>query len=380
MNLFVRKSLYATSSPCFNLKNPIFCLQFFSSTTASQNASPKSNAIADYFVTSCGFSEHKAALASKYFANRRFPSNPDSVRHFFKHHGFTDTHIRSIIANFPGILSADAVKILEPNLQAIRKTVNFTYPELQMLVVANPQVLTYPRALSRVEFWKTFLNNDRKRFLSVLTRNPGLITQDIDTGIAPKIALLKNYGLSSLDIGMLLGTRSKFIRRSTASMEDSLKRVQELGFARGSSMFVLALLSVGSTSTDTFKAKMEIFKLFGWSECMFFAALKKFPTIVVLSEKNIREKMEFLVETAGCTQNYIALHPAILGFSLEKRLIPRHQVLKVLKSNELVGREWDIYTVMSLTERKFLERIIFQHKEIMPNLYETYVAVQPHLS
>lgn len=212
------------------------------------------------------------------------------------------------------------------------------------------------------------------KLLSVLTRNPGLITQDIDTGIAPKIALLKDYGLSSTDIVMLLVTRSKYIRRSTVSMEDSLKRVQELGFPRGSSMFVLALLSIGSTTTDMFQAKMEIFKSFGWSECMFFAAIKRFPTIVVLSEKNIREKVEFLVETAGCSQNYISLRPAILGFSLEKRLIPRYQMLKVLKSNELVGKNWDIYSIMSISEMKFLKRIIFRHKGIIPNLHETYIA------
>lgn len=197
---------------------------------------------------------------------------------------------------------------------------------------------------------------------------------DINQNIAPKIALLKDHGLSSTDIMKLLRKRPQFITRSSASIEVSLERVRELGFPRGSGMFLLGLASIGCINPDMFKAKMEIFKCCGWSESMFLDAIKRFPNLVLLSEQNIRDKMEFLIERAGCTQSYIVLHSSILSYSLEKRLLPRHHVLKVLNSDECVGRDWDIFSFMCMGERKFFETIILKYREIVPNLHETYVA------
>lgn len=157
-------------------------------------------------------------------------------------------------------------------------------------------------------------------------------------------------------------------------MEVLLKRVQELGFPRGSSMFVSGLVSLTCVSPYVFKTKLELFKSFGWTEGEFVAALNKSPFVVCLSEENIRKKMKFLVERAGCPQSYIAFHPTLLNFSLEKRLMPRLHVVEILKSNESVKIKPNLYHIMSYPEKTFMEKIVVRYKEVAPKLHETYVA------
>ena len=157
-------------------------------------------------------------------------------------------------------------------------------------------------------------------------------------------------------------------------MEALLKRVQELGFPRGSVLFVRAFVSLSCVRLDMFKAKMEVFKSFGWSERDFLGALRKYPHLICLSRENIREKMEFLVGRAGCELAYITSHPMLLTFSLEKRLMPRHHVMNILKSSKLVELEMSFYTVMILSEKQFVERIIRRNMAQMPELHDNYTA------
>ncbi|ONK73959.1 uncharacterized protein A4U43_C03F1350 [Asparagus officinalis] len=116
---------------------------------------------------------------------------------------------------------------------------------------------------------------------------------------------------------------------------------------------------------------MEIFKSFGWSESMFFAAIKTVPSIVLLSEPNIRERMEFFVDMAGYSPSYFALHPILLTYGVEKWLLPRYQVWKVLKTNKLVGGNRSICSFMQLRKRKFFERFILRYEDLVPNRHQT---------
>ncbi|ONK60891.1 uncharacterized protein A4U43_C08F23780 [Asparagus officinalis] len=94
-----------------------------------------------------------------------------------------------------------------------------------------------------------------------------------------------------------------FIRRSLGSIEALLRRVQELGFDVKSPMF-------GRASSALSGVRMD----------------------------NVDEKMEFLLKKAGCEQSCIASNPLLLLLmvSSEKRLKPRHLVLQILKSKEIV--------------------------------------------
>lgn len=267
----------------------------------------------------------------------------------------------------------DVEKTLQPNLQCLRE-MGFTAVELERLISSNAHVLVNPFAIRRLEFWQNFLGNDsRKELVSVITRNRGIINNNIVSGIGPKISLLKEHGLSERDIVGLVKRGQGFITRSTKTITAVLKLSKEFGLDTKSPMFGQILSSLVGFSSDSLKAKMEIFKGFGWSEEEILAAFKKAPLFLHLSEENIREKMEFLVGRAGCEQSYTAFNPLLLMLSLEKRLRPRHYVMEVLKSNGIVGRA-SLYKLMRITEKEFVESVVLRYKEQVPNIHEIYIA------
>ncbi|KAK7333629.1 hypothetical protein VNO80_30405 [Phaseolus coccineus] len=51
-----------------------------------------------------------------------------------------------------------------------------------------------------------------------------------------------------------------------------------------------------------------------------------------LSEETVTKKMNFLVNDMGLSSLEIAAFPPILAYNLEKRIIPRFSVIKILKS------------------------------------------------
>lgn len=341
--------------------------------TSAQNPPPKSNLITDYLIASCGFSPERAAKSSKPIASLTSTTNPDSVRHFFKHNSFTDAQIGKLISAYPRILCADVNRTLQPNLSSLHK-MGFAEPELQQLVVRNPQTLLLRSAASRIVFWKALLNGDMKKLVLALVRNRGLINWNIDKHVLAKIALLKEYGLSDSDIRLIVVSGRGLFLRSSATIEVLLKRAHEMGFRPGSALFVDALSTLSCLGRDQFLARMEFFRSFGWSEGDFLSALRRNPSFSLLAEENLRSKMEFLVKRVGCTQAYIVARPVILNYSMEKRLMPQHYVMHVLKSKNLGGREWDFYSAIAITEEKFADRFILRYKDEVPTLLETYNA------
>ncbi|ONK73958.1 uncharacterized protein A4U43_C03F1340 [Asparagus officinalis] len=371
----LKRSLYLTSPLSITPKNATFILRLSSSASATQNPSPKSNIMADYLIKSFGFPPQKAATASNYIAHSASTENADSVRNFLERHGFTESQIHAIVSWDARILVANVDETLRPNYKALRDIGYFSDAELNRLLTYHPRIFTHPRAIPRLNFWKEFLMNDKKKLLTAFVRNPGLICQDIDSGITPKISLLKDYGLSQNDIAILLLRGPGVFRRSVTSMEALLNMIaKELQLADKSWKFARCLIALSSIGTDNFQVKKELFMSFGWTERDFLDALRRDPLMVRFSEENIRGKVEFLVGKGGCENSYIVSHPSILGFSLEKRLMPRCHVMNILKSSNLVGRVGNLYNVICLTEKKFLDKVIFPNMARLPELHDTYIA------
>jgi mTERF domain-containing protein len=83
---------------------------------------------------------------------------------------------------------------------------------------------------------------------------------------------------------------------------------------------------------------------------------------------------EFLISEVGLEPAYIAHRPALLTYSLEGRLRPRYYVVKFLKENGLLDRDRSYFSIVTVTERVFMEKYIIPHDEAAPNLAEDYAA------
>jgi mTERF domain-containing protein len=66
--------------------------------------------------------------------------------------------------------------------------------------------------------------------------------------------------------------------------------------------------------------------------------------------------------------------PALFTYSIKRRLIPRHYVLKVLKEKELVKKDLDFFVAVSRVEEIFVKRFIEPYKDSVPGFANGYAA------
>uniref|UniRef100_A0ACD5Z5I4 Uncharacterized protein n=1 Tax=Avena sativa TaxID=4498 RepID=A0ACD5Z5I4_AVESA len=134
-------------------------------------------------------------------------------------------------------------------------------------------------------------------------------------------------------------------------------RTEELGVRRSSVIFKTALIAICNFTLEKISAKMESMeRALGYREAKI--AVCKLPSILDLSEAMLAHRVEFLRMEFGLECSCIAHRPAILMYSLEKRLIPRHYVIQILKAKGLVKRDIDLFGVFCSTHKKFVEKYL----------------------
>ena len=82
------------------------------------------------------------------------------------------------------------------------------------------------------------------------------------------------------------------------------------------------------------------------------------PAILGLSDEILLRKIEFLVNEAAMEPQYIVERPVLLALSLEKRLVVRHYVMKVLREKGLLDSRTSFYTFAKLGEGAFKLRFL----------------------
>ncbi|XVF82913.1 hypothetical protein PTKIN_Ptkin16aG0089300 [Pterospermum kingtungense] len=146
------------------------------------------------------------------------------------------------------------------------------------------------------------------------------------------------------------------------------EEVKKMGFDPLRQLFLIALQALIGTSKSLWEKKSIVFKQCGWTDEDVVSAFEKYPRCMILSEQNITATMNFYVKTMGFKSSYIAIRPALLSYSLERRLIPRYSVLQALLSKGLI----DKFSASSLvcSEKLFLQRFVTSYED--PYLLKLY--------
>ncbi|XP_008809522.2 uncharacterized protein LOC103721198 [Phoenix dactylifera] len=341
---------------------------------AAGKLSAEPHFMADYLVASCGLSLEKAVEASKSLRRIKSRQQPDSVLDFFKKHGFDDSHLKKLVSWNPRWLAFNVEETLAPKFRALHD-LGFTGPDLTHVVMSNPVVSNHNlhRIVSKIQVWRDLLGSDEhlKKFLK---GNQWLLGHSVEKTIQPNLSVLKDCGISDQRITLVLKKHPKFILQKPDALRALIDRAKGLGVLPGSTMFHWALWVLYKVGQEKFNAKLEAMRGFGWSEAEFLAAFRKAPGFLTGSVSTMREKMDFLVQQAGCAPSYVARHPVLLTLSLAKRLVPRNRYLEALKSKKLHGGEYDVYTAMVCAEKRFLEYYVLRHVNKFPELNELYAV------
>lgn len=102
-----------------------------------------------------------------------------------------------------------------------------------------------------------------------------------------------------------------------------MRRVEELGVHHSLGMFKHAISAVADINKEKVAPKLKFLKsTLGCSESEVAIAVSKMPCILGYSEENLIRKIQFLIKEVGMEPQHIVERPALLGLSLEKRLVP----------------------------------------------------------
>ncbi|KAJ6792020.1 Uncharacterized protein M6B38_242725 [Iris pallida] len=338
------------------------------STLEIQNPSPKPHFMVEYLINYCGFSLDRAKRASKYLTGIKSTSKPDSVLHFLRQCGFDDADITKLLSKDPEVLCSNVDRTLKPKFTALQG-MGFSECELVQLTSATC-ALRYRDLQPKIEFLRSLLGTN-DRLIKACRRNNNLLAGNLNKRIIPNVSLLKDLGIPDCQIATMIVSIPRLIGHNPDYLKASVKWAEELGFSSHSGMFPHVLHFVSSNKKDTFDAKYKLLKNLGWSEMDIMSAFRKHPRLFNLSDQNLCRKMDFFAKEVGFEISTLACHPVILSLSLEKRLRPRHSVLRLLKRDELQAAKANDFI---MSKDSFMEKYVVPQKDKVPGLHEAFVA------
>ena len=160
--------------------------------------------------------------------------------------------------------------------------------------------------------------------------------------------------------------------------EDVRERVacaEKLGVPRNTGMFKSAMCDVRCVGPNSIGAKMDVMKAtLGCSEAELALMVCKSPQILSISEGKLSRTVKFLKVDVGLKLQYILHRPAILGYSMQRRLMPRHYFIKILKAKGLVKENIDFYNTVCLTEKRFVQKFIDPYNKSIAGLADAYAT------
>ncbi|ERM97101.1 hypothetical protein AMTR_s00126p00036130 [Amborella trichopoda] len=169
----------------------------------------------------------------------------------------------------------------------------------------------------------------------------------------PNLEFLESCGIARPTLQKFMLSRPGFFYQSTERLKQIEERVRELGCDPKSKMFVSAIYTMSSLSEKKWKAKLELLESFGFSKGEVFTMFSKVPYLMSRSEEKLMKVMDYFLNELKYDKSFLASRPVFFGYSLEKRVIPRLNVLQALRSSALLTRDVNLLKVCLISEEAF---------------------------
>ncbi|XP_024016867.1 transcription termination factor MTERF4, chloroplastic-like [Eutrema salsugineum] len=376
---------------------------FFSSASAAADVSPPQDGrkektfTVSYLVESLGFTGKLAESISRK-ASSEGKGDSDSVLNLLTSNGLTDSQISDIVRAYPRLFILDAEKLLAPKLQFLQSRGASTF-ELTEILSKFPHILgmRWQKAISRYyDFIKEIVEADKSSKFEKLSHSLPQGSQQ--ENIIRNVLALREIGVPQKLLFSLLVSSFQTVS-GKERFEESLKKFVGLGFDPTTPKFVQALRVVYQMSEKTIEEKLQVHERLGFAVGDVWEIFKKNPSFLALSEKNIlnsmetflslgftrdeftmmvkryppciglsaetvKKKTEFVVEKMNWSLKALVLFPPVFGYSLEKRIVPRCNVIKALMSKGLLGSKLPpLPSVLAITNEAFVLKYVKKHDD-----------------
>ncbi|KAF3772681.1 hypothetical protein EJ110_NYTH55616 [Nymphaea thermarum] len=334
-----------------------------------------SSEMVSYLTNSCGLSTEVVTVICKKLGSRGRAHNARKVIDFLRESGFTDTHIRKAISRNPYVLVAKLEKTVMPKVRAFLDW-GLSGADIGRIVAARSGIfhINFERKVAPVvDKLRDLVPQDEravksiKRFFLGSFLGPGL-----EKRIAINLATLRSHGVHERSLSVIVERWPELLGLNPSAFKKMAKKAYELWPNHRSIMFAHALYAVCSMSEPVWDAKLKMLKEFGWTEEDILTAFQKTPLFLTISASNLKRKLEFFVEELSYKSLEIAAVPLLLTFSLEKRVIPRLAVIKLLDSKEIFRRKKSFHTILHMKDEEFHKEFVLKHKDECPDVLKVY--------
>ncbi|XP_022681797.1 uncharacterized protein LOC101784455 [Setaria italica] len=302
-------------------------------------------------------------------------SNPDAILALLSGVGLSRADIADIVVADP-LLLRSSPKNVGPRLLALRDRLGLSAPQIVRFLLVGSRAVRGCDVVPKLEFFISFYGSF-ERLLVIIKNHSCILWSDLERVIKPNIALLHQCGLSGRDIARLFSIRARVLVFRPESIKELVQRAEELGVPCSSRMFWQAVVAVSNISKEKVAARLELLKsTLGCHESEIATAVSKMPSILTISEESLHRKIRFLINEVGLEPQYILQRPALFAYSLEKRLVPRYCVMKVLLAKGLLDSNRSFYTFAIYGEETFKLRCIDSHQDSVPGLADDYATAR----
>ncbi|EOA20599.1 hypothetical protein CARUB_v10000909mg [Capsella rubella] len=388
-----------------------------------------------YLIDSLGLTT-KLAESISMKANFSSKGNPDSVLKLLRSYGFTNSQISSIIATYPRFLVENPEKSLRAKLHFLKLN-GASSSELTEIVSKVPKILGKKggKWISHYyDYVKEILQDQDKCFFSSSpkqsnrTRNVSVLRElgvpqrlllnllisrakpvcgkerfeesvkkIVEMGFDPaspkfvnalyvfyelsdktieeKVNAYKSLGLGVDEVWAIFKKWPFLLKYSEKKIVQTFETLKRCGLTEEEvRLMVKRYPECIGTSEEKIVKSVETFLELGFTNDEFVMIIKRHPQCIGLAADSVKKKTEFLVKTMGWPLKVVASTPIVLGFSLEKFIFPRCNVIRALVSKGLIDEIPAISTVLTSPKLKFLKLFVEKHKDVSADLVSIFTG------
>jgi len=342
--------------------------------TVAAAAAP-ATVLAEFLVNSLDFSTKEAiSTSAKLSRSKHRHYDPHLLFDLLDEMGMNKSQIKTLVSSSPQLLFCRVDENLKPKIKVLQglglsvsqlatfmTRSNFLTRGLDTIIQPN---LVYLRDLLPTHH----------HVAMILIKEPRLLSCNLPKVMPPNISLLQNFGFSMADILKAFHRHPRLLLNSPEWIEKAVNRLEkDFHMPLSSGMFLHGVQVLVSLDESKLERKLHIYRSFGWFDSDICLMVQKLPYCLTSSEAKIRTTLKFFMNELGYEPNYLASHAPLLKLSLEKRIIPRNEILKFLKENQLVKRWPSLYTAVSYSELDFKKKYVHPFREKMPEMYDLYM-------
>ncbi|XP_010418186.1 PREDICTED: transcription termination factor MTERF2, chloroplastic-like [Camelina sativa] len=212
------------------------------------------------------------------------------------------------------------------------------------------------------------------KFVKALT----VVYRYSDKRIDEKVNFCKGLGFSEGDVWEMFKKCPSFLNHSEKKIVRSIETLKKCGLVEDE---VLSLMKkfpqcVGASEKKILNS-IDTFLCLGFSRDEFVILAKRFPQCLILSAETVTKKTEFVVKKMNWPLKSVITTPAMFGYSMEKRIVPRCNVIKALMSKGFLESELPLMSsVLVCTNEEFLNKYVRNHddKELVHELMAIFTG------